>query len=413
MKLNIGDNIRKYRKQTDMTQEQLADKLGTTYQSVSRWENGTTYPDMELLPVLAKMFNVSVDELLGIPDKKKEEAAVETFTKLAQTCAEKPVDTEKVIGLIQDIRMNYLDGENLWHFWLIENNNVYRMPELLPEVRLTVETILESDLDMQQKNRAISFWAEIEDDEHIKKFLEKYASERDLTKDRLCSHRFRIRNEWEKDEPLRQLFLFQNIKELVGNGVLCYSLNQLGTIQNLRATNDFQLNLLHSLCGQIPDENHPISANGEIDIWIYDRLWLGFHRACYFAASHDTEMTFIILNDVVLMMETVMKIAAPTELHCTSPWLEQFVWTAHESWLGPSCSQLLTTDEERCIVIQRSMNEQCYVIFPSYFQDILNYRVSPAYPKVWHGFDSIRDDARYQGYIDRINALIVTRPKQK
>ena len=41
MKLNIGENIRRLRRAADMTQEQLADKLGVSYQSVSRWENGT------------------------------------------------------------------------------------------------------------------------------------------------------------------------------------------------------------------------------------------------------------------------------------------------------------------------------------------------------------------------------------
>ena len=56
MKLNIGENLRRLRRAADMTQEQLADKLGVAYQSVSRWENGTTYPDMEFLPVLAGIF---------------------------------------------------------------------------------------------------------------------------------------------------------------------------------------------------------------------------------------------------------------------------------------------------------------------------------------------------------------------
>ena len=64
MKLNIGENLRRLRRAADMTQEQLADKLGVAYQSVSRWENGTTYPDMEFLPVLAGIFGVTVDELL-------------------------------------------------------------------------------------------------------------------------------------------------------------------------------------------------------------------------------------------------------------------------------------------------------------------------------------------------------------
>ena len=42
MKLIIGENIRAFRKRKDMTQEEFANLLGVTYQSVSRWENGVT-----------------------------------------------------------------------------------------------------------------------------------------------------------------------------------------------------------------------------------------------------------------------------------------------------------------------------------------------------------------------------------
>ena len=64
MKLTIGENIRNYRRKNDMTQEALADRLGVTYQTISRWENGTTYPDLELLPAISEVFAVTVDELL-------------------------------------------------------------------------------------------------------------------------------------------------------------------------------------------------------------------------------------------------------------------------------------------------------------------------------------------------------------
>ena len=47
MKLTIGENIRRFRKEHDLTQEALAERLGVTYQSVSRWENGTTYPEID------------------------------------------------------------------------------------------------------------------------------------------------------------------------------------------------------------------------------------------------------------------------------------------------------------------------------------------------------------------------------
>ena len=53
-----------------MTQEKMASSLGVTFQAVSRWENGTAYPDIELIPKLAAMFKVSIDTLLGYQAEK-------------------------------------------------------------------------------------------------------------------------------------------------------------------------------------------------------------------------------------------------------------------------------------------------------------------------------------------------------
>lgn len=82
MKLTIGENIRNFRKKNDLTQDTFANRLGVTYQSVSRWENGTTYPDLELIPAIAQVLAVSVDELLGIPQIEKEKRAIEAFDEL-------------------------------------------------------------------------------------------------------------------------------------------------------------------------------------------------------------------------------------------------------------------------------------------------------------------------------------------
>lgn len=65
MKLNIGDTIKYLRKEKDITQEELGDILGVSYQSISRWETGFCYPDMALIPSIANYFGVSIDELFG------------------------------------------------------------------------------------------------------------------------------------------------------------------------------------------------------------------------------------------------------------------------------------------------------------------------------------------------------------
>lgn len=64
MKLNIGSTIRTLRKHLAMNQEALADALGVSAAAVSKWESGKSYPDIELLPVLARKLDTTVDHLL-------------------------------------------------------------------------------------------------------------------------------------------------------------------------------------------------------------------------------------------------------------------------------------------------------------------------------------------------------------
>ena len=61
----LGSNIMRLRKENDLTQEQLANGLGITYQAVSKWETGVSSPDISMLPLLADVFEVSIDELFG------------------------------------------------------------------------------------------------------------------------------------------------------------------------------------------------------------------------------------------------------------------------------------------------------------------------------------------------------------
>ena len=61
--MKIGENIRALRLQKGLTQEQVAQQQGETYQAVSKWENGTNTPDIGLLPEIAALFGVTIDAL--------------------------------------------------------------------------------------------------------------------------------------------------------------------------------------------------------------------------------------------------------------------------------------------------------------------------------------------------------------
>ncbi len=69
--MNIGNKIKQLRQRAGMTQEQLAGRVGVSAQSVSKWENQISMPDIVLLPILAEEFGVSVDELFDLTVESK------------------------------------------------------------------------------------------------------------------------------------------------------------------------------------------------------------------------------------------------------------------------------------------------------------------------------------------------------
>lgn len=80
MKLNIGDNIKRLRRNRGMTQEQLAGLMNVSCAAVSKWESSDSYPDITLVMPLAAAFNVTVDELMGY-DQARTAAEIDEILK--------------------------------------------------------------------------------------------------------------------------------------------------------------------------------------------------------------------------------------------------------------------------------------------------------------------------------------------
>ncbi len=75
MSLSMGHIIKDLRKKKGFTQEELAERLGVTYQAISKWENETGMPDISQVVPLASIFGVSTDVLFGIADTTENEEA--------------------------------------------------------------------------------------------------------------------------------------------------------------------------------------------------------------------------------------------------------------------------------------------------------------------------------------------------
>ena len=103
MIIHFGDTLRRLRRERNITQEQLANVLHVSYQAVSKWERGESYPDLTMIPVLTEYFGVTADELLG---------------------SNKAANEERVLKFLEDFKANK-------HTWL---NNAEDVKSLLAEM---------------------------------------------------------------------------------------------------------------------------------------------------------------------------------------------------------------------------------------------------------------------------------------
>jgi len=91
--INIAKVLVKKRKEKGITQDELANYIGVSKASVSKWETEHSYPDVTFLPQLAAYFNISIDELMDYKPQMAKEDIRKLYRKLSSDFASKPFDT--------------------------------------------------------------------------------------------------------------------------------------------------------------------------------------------------------------------------------------------------------------------------------------------------------------------------------
>ena len=88
--MKFCEKLQKLRKEKGYSQEQLADLLDVSRQSVSKWESGTTYPEMDKLLSLCKIFDVTLDDLTNdeISDKTIKEKSKNNYCYICISCSD-------------------------------------------------------------------------------------------------------------------------------------------------------------------------------------------------------------------------------------------------------------------------------------------------------------------------------------
>ncbi|HIW25002.1 MAG TPA: helix-turn-helix domain-containing protein [Firmicutes bacterium] len=113
--MEIKDILKNLREKNNLTQEQLAERVQVTRQAVSRWETGETQPNTDTLKLLSRVFDVSINTLLGSP------------RKLVCQCCGMPLNEDGLISREQDGTYN----EDYCKWCYIDGNFIYQSKESL------------------------------------------------------------------------------------------------------------------------------------------------------------------------------------------------------------------------------------------------------------------------------------------
>ncbi|MBQ4574838.1 MAG: helix-turn-helix transcriptional regulator [Clostridia bacterium] len=399
MKLSIGENIRTYRRALNMTQEQLACRLGVTFHSVSRWECGATYPDIELLPTIAKIFSVTVDTLMSCSTELAEKHFEELRSQFTSAADEK--NEPALVAILQELRRDLSSYTRCFipnFYFTVRNKHLNELPKVMEELRALNMAFQKQSNNKWQQGLVIETMAAIEEETHLDEFLDAHATEIDLTKEELLISRYVYLADGEKLKPLRQRRLWNAVCKLCTGGNIWREQTEPPRVEFSEWANKICLSLIHQISNITPDEKHPVSGNGEVDVWVSDRLDLGIRAACYHASTDDPEGAFLILEDTISLLERLVALPPMTKITSTSPAMEDFaMWVDFMQYNSEWLYIMLFEQESR-----DGWNHGFCV---KEYYDALTA------PQGWEWFDPIRYDTRYQAYIERVKAIMYA-PKE-
>ena len=124
--MQTGEVIRKYRKQRNLTQEEMAQRLGVTAPAVNKWENGNSLPDITLLAPIARLLRVPLDELLSYREELTEKERQDLIRELGDRM--KAEGYPKAFGWAEEILRQYPGDEELLLYMGVMLN-AYRITE--------------------------------------------------------------------------------------------------------------------------------------------------------------------------------------------------------------------------------------------------------------------------------------------
>lgn len=393
MNLNFGENLKKLRRSLDMTQDELANALGLSIQAISRYETQAAYPDIEMLPVIAGYFGVTVDSLLGVSGEAKERRRGEYRMKAN---AEK--DPEKRLEILKKWCSEFPDDWEAVAFAMVTIGYIPKEKQNLTELRRLAEKSVKLCTDRIWRGHLIYRYLGAEPDESVAmKFIEENNYEYDMSKMRLMTEYYAGRDET-KTRALNQGIYQESISEAMRFMTLFrYGGDVRDAINGCELALDFLTKLSHNPCLTKPD------------MWISDKIMALLRLSNNHLFFDETEEGYKALDTAVTLVENALSLPDGSDISFGSPKFDMLDATTQKS-----VNVTLMNEELSAVYgFVLDMNVKNFPIDKSllpdnYVNQVMyanNYRTIIAEPR-WRNFTRYKDDPEYQKYVKRIKAAV-------
>ena len=386
MNLKFGANLKALRRERDMTQEELADALGLSVQAISRYETGAAYPDIEMLPVIAGFFGVTVDSVLGVSEKMRESRRGDYVTRFK---AVKGVEAK--LEVLNRWRTEFPDDWAAVYYTVVAMGEVPDEKRDSAALRNLAKSALKRCTEPYWHDSLIFGYLSAEDDEKTAlDFIRQYGSESDLSRLHLMMTYYKGRDE-RKMRALYQYQLWQKtcdqLELLIQFG---YGGDVRDAIENCELALDFLKRLSHS-----SDLTKP-------DMWHRSKLMALLRLSNNYLFYDERKKGFVALDAAVTLIENMIDLQDGAVLSFGTPKLDTLDCAADKGaavYGGRdclySCNGLAIYMKYLNSPFEGENSIESWTFFPS------NYRTIIAAPR-WRNFKRYEDDPEYEKYAERI-----------
>lgn len=356
MKIIISENIKRLRKDKNITQAELAANFGVTCQSVCRWENGAAYPDIELIPEIAAYFGVTTDYLLGCDNESVE-------SKIRKVFQLDILGTGSVEDKIVEMRrlMAELPYEPQIKYHILRQYHILGAEEAaknIAELREFAEFICASDAEFWIKHNTRATMVDIEtDEEACKPWLEQLGNDY-MTPDDALLNRYEYQGQIDAYNLKAQ-------KNIIGQltKTLIYGFRAKGDPEYAKAANLAILDIIDVLR----------DTSNDNDAWMRHRAFAKFRLASAEFSLGNTESGYTALEEAVDLLVQITELPDGRVIKYNTPLLALI--ERDKEWLISPLSDMVT--------------------------QILTGPYGP-----WDGFKTICDSDRYKTTVERITKLL-------